>query len=268
LTSLSSSSPSSLVTGIKNWRTILCAKDSLLSSQTGSTDLLDRLDREPALKYAITGDQSIIITPCSLPPSLKTVQKWYEGRKVYKNLKKKASLQEEAKGKKGNSKENREVAENSKKLASETEKVNVSENIESTESKFTKVTPKRNAKDQEEKVTKSETTFENLDIKSPSAELEDLIESPGQSQSQDIESTLLHSTPVLRRGSTDLFEPECTPITGEKRNRNSQGDEGSDFMTPKRIRPIRRLSTQTDSTLRKAILSSQVRVSHISFKLA
>ena len=98
-------------------------------------------------------------------------------------------------------------------------------------------------------------------MKSPSAELDDLNTSPSLSQTEDNEGNLLHSTPVLRRGSTDLFEPECTPIAGEKRVRSSQDDQGKDFMTPKRKRPIRRLSTQTDSTLRRAILSSQVKVS-------
>ncbi|XP_053396986.1 uncharacterized protein LOC123552830 [Mercenaria mercenaria] len=259
--SSSLSSSSSSVTGIKNWRTILCAKDSLLSSQTGSSDLLEKLDTEPALKYAITGDQSVIITPCILPPSKKTVEKWYKGRKAYKNLKnqaRKVSKEEEDK---------EEIGEKSKEdIFSDSEKLNPPDAKQETDIEFTKVTAKRktNIKDKNEQDTK--VLLENLekskvdeDIISPAAELDELNRSRRLSDNQEDDASLLHSTPVLRRGSTELFEPECTPITGEKRPLGSQGDQGGEFVTPKRIRPLRRLSTNTESTLRRAILSSQVK---------
>lgn len=274
--SSSSSSPfSSSITGIKNWRTILCAKDSLLLSQTGSSDLLDQLDREPALKYAITGDQSVIITPCILPPPKKSVEKWNKARKEYKDLKiqasKNAELKEDDKEKeteKDKSIKNDGIDNTA--INTDLEKTNVLTMQKDTESEFTVIAKRQTdvkEVDDEGRVAQSDICeLESMgskledDMKSPAAEFDKFHTSPSVDTKEGEDSALLHSTPVLRRGSTELFEPECTPISGEKRALETQSEQGQDFVTPKRVKPLRRLSTNTDSTLRRAILSSQLKV--------
>ena len=72
---------------------------------------------------------------------------------------------------------------------------------------------------------------------------------------------ILHSTPV-RRSSSELFDSGCTPIPAGKRAEGSaSGSEqmGTEFVTPKRP-PLRRLSTNTESALRHAVLTTETRV--------
>ncbi|KAK6169216.1 hypothetical protein SNE40_020308 [Patella caerulea] len=75
------------------------------------------------------------------------------------------------------------------------------------------------------------------------------------------ESDFLHSTPV-RRVTKDLFEPSCTPIHIDS-NRDPQikgdGNPPGMFVTPKRPAPPRRISTNTENTLRRSILTSQMK---------
>lgn len=140
------------------------------------------------------------------------------------------------------------------------------------EGKFTVVTEKTHTKDKNEhdKTVASVSNQENKEskidqeIKSPTVVLED-FQRP--SQECDNECDLLHSTPLLRRGSTELFEPEFTPITGAKRALDTDDDQGQGFVTPKRIRPLRRLSINADNALRRVILSSQVKVRGYSHAL-
>lgn len=140
------------------------------------------------------------------------------------------------------------------------------------ESEFTVVTEKTHAKEKNEhdecvaSVSNQENKETKIDqeIKSPTGELKDFQK---LSQEGDDECDLLHSTPLLRRGSTELFELECTPITGQKRALDTNDDQGQEFVTPKRIRPLRRLSTNADNALRRALLSLQVKVRGSSHSL-
>ena len=73
--------------------------------------------------------------------------------------------------------------------------------------------------------------------------------------------SILHSTPV-RRSSSELFDPGCTPVAaGERAEGSASRNEqtGTEFITPKRP-PLRRLSTNTESALRHAILTTETRV--------
>ena len=72
---------------------------------------------------------------------------------------------------------------------------------------------------------------------------------------------ILHSTPV-RRSSSELFDPGCTPVSaGQRAEGSAVGSEqpGTEFLTPK-CPPLRRLSTNTQSALRRAVLSTETRV--------
>ena len=73
--------------------------------------------------------------------------------------------------------------------------------------------------------------------------------------------SILHSTPV-RRSSSELFDPGCTPVAAGERAEGSairSEQTGTEFITPKRP-PLRRLSTNTESALRRAILTTETRV--------
>ena len=80
--------------------------------------------------------------------------------------------------------------------------------------------------------------------------------------SQD--SGVMHSTPLLRRQSTELFDSACTPITAGLGTKQSQGSNtgagAQEFVTPKPGRRMRRMSTNTETTLRRALLSTHAKV--------
>ncbi|KAL4233690.1 DNA polymerase zeta catalytic subunit [Mactra antiquata] len=298
---------STVSSGIKHWRRILCTEDSVLSSQTGSSDLLDKLDEEPALKYAITGDQSVIITPCNLPPSFKTVENWNICRKVYQNAKIQAKQKE--KENKNQSSDKSEENVSSKKVVEKCEenikgknqenikdKSEVQDKIDDpdkyrlnlftgkrelvSESAFTKIVDKdEHVLDNivEGITVKNETQAmmsrkesgdgtnpdaqKRLEVDNLSQKSQETLSSPVSVSEKELD--VLHSTPMLRRGSTELFEPDCTPISSTgKRLSESQEDATGSFLTPKRIKPLRRLSTNTDTQLRRALLTSQMKLQY------
>lgn len=285
----------SALTGLKNWRIITCAGTSTQSSQAGSSDLIYKLDQEPALKYAITGDKSIIITPTLLPPSQKSIEEWHKGRLLFKQLKKE------------NDKRNKKEKLN--KDADEYEKQTEKEFISKNSVKSKEQVPESTANVEEKDKGQKQTKKYRLNLFTGKRELMDVEDSDTSSQKSSQEDTeqkndtdvtgsgdaasqpsseslkdsndttkadatsgdpsVLHSTPVVRRQSTELFESECTPIasggSGSQEETHSSKEsqrEGAEagFVTPKRIRPLRRLSSKTESTLRKAILSSQAKV--------
>ena len=259
--------------GLVNWRNTICVKENLFASQQDNDSLFDRLEKEPALKYALTGDRNIIVTPCLLPPSKSKVEEWFKGRKLYKALKKqsvivktdnvikdvldKTSPDDDEHYESGEVCLNlftgkREVVHNGQ---SEDDKPPLLVKEESNDIKVND-SDKAGADVSESKVRDSGGIDEELDI------------SPPSKQSRLDETAQFHSTPLTRRSSTDLFESGCTPI-GSCRETPTVEDEGNKeedqsemgFVTPKRIRPpLRRLSTNTESTLRRAIINTQMKV--------
>lgn len=276
----------SSLTGIKNWRTILCASNQVLLSQTGSSDLIYKLDQEPALKYAITGDQSITITPTLLPPSQKSVEEWNKGRALYKQLKRQTDKIQEKVTIKIND-EDTETKDNATKESEsdsnlDTAKDKTSKTTDKDETRGKRLvqkyrlnlfTGKRELMEVDDSSDSQKSSQEdsgkrnsqNTDKASPTDGNEDIV----KSNESVVDTDILHSTPVMRKDSTELFELECTPIASGSGESGSQEEDvipGSQekveqgFVTPKRIRPLRRLSTNTDKALRRALLSTQVKV--------
>lgn len=68
--------------GLSTWRQVLSAGDQLFDSD----NLLERVNQEPQLRFALMGDKSVTITPCNPAPSCKKVTDWMIGRQKYKNI--------------------------------------------------------------------------------------------------------------------------------------------------------------------------------------
>ncbi|XP_071115137.1 uncharacterized protein [Haliotis cracherodii] len=69
----------------------------------------------------------------------------------------------------------------------------------------------------------------------------------------------VHSTPV-RRTSIDWSDPLCTPIsTNRDKAVAGSSHDSSPFVTPRKPGPIRRLSSNTETSLRRSILASQLK---------
>ncbi|XP_052808091.1 uncharacterized protein LOC128236972 isoform X1 [Mya arenaria] len=291
------------VQGLRHWREAACSTSQLSFSQTGAQDLLQKLQQEPALKYAITGDQSVIITPCLLPPSMKSIKLWNKGRQLYTDIKHKKNEIKDSNHANGKqisevkTKKQLELKDTEKSQTQEKKKGSYRLNMftgkrewnsqsdsispqSSQEGERNKDTNKRNKMDTQEyqqakkagnqytPESKKAKTDNFTPIKPPAVEKS--AETPESSQptdehSQTEDTNILHSTPMLRRQSTDLFESEYTPIAGSREPELSQDDSKDErecqgeFVTPKRIRPLRRLSTNTETTLRRAILSTQMK---------
>jgi len=254
-------------------------------SQTGWSDLL--LENQPGLKYAITGDQSVIITPCLPPPKPRAVRDWNKGRMLYKQVKQKQDILENAaqkaenkptiekevvtKKKKGGYRLNLFTGKREWMSQEESDSQPSSQELQTdrktdTESQGTTHVSKKHKPDVNKTTPLKGIVQGNLSLTT-------LEHSQGtQEPSQTEDESILHSTPLLRRQSTDLFEPECTPIaagtqpTPGNKSQGSQGSQGGqgneEFVTPHRARPLRRLSTNTAATLRRAILNTQMKVSH------
>ncbi|OWF40745.1 DNA polymerase zeta catalytic subunit-like [Mizuhopecten yessoensis] len=75
--------------GLLTWRNRMMAHDQIILSQSENETLMNRIEKDPQLRYALLGDRSVIISPCNLPPSTDSVKKWICGRKVWKDLKNK-----------------------------------------------------------------------------------------------------------------------------------------------------------------------------------
>lgn len=249
-------------------------------SQTGSSDLLYKLDQEPALRYAITGDQSVIITPTVLPPSLKSVEEWNKGRLLYKQLKNEKQIIGKEENLKTDENDKNKPAQNIVKVDQEKYTDPGKNDIRFTEAKKTKEVKKRfrlnlfTGKRELVEVEDSDSQKSSQEVQNSQKEeaCRDASESGSQEKDNCSETPddVLHSTPVMRRQSTELFVTECTPIAdspGESSSQEgeeparSQEEGPAGFITPKRIRPLRRLSTNTDSALRRAILTTQIKVS-------
>ena len=258
------------IEGLITWRNLICAKETLFASQKDNDNLFDRLEKEPALKYALTGDKNVTVTPCLLPPSKSKVEEWLKGRKLYKALKKQPVIV-----KTDNVDDN--VSPDS---AGQSEPGEARLNLFTGKREVDHETNKE-ISDKHPVLFKEELQYnikatEGTDVAALSESREDretndddeLGISPPLKKSRLDEYSQFHSTPVTRRSSSDLFESGCTPI-GSGRVTPTIGDEEdkeedqseAGFITPKRIRPpLRRLSTNTESTLRRAILTTQMKV--------
>ncbi|KAH3835832.1 hypothetical protein DPMN_109198 [Dreissena polymorpha] len=291
-------SAETFVTGLKNWRIILSSGSQMSSSQTGSSDLLQKLDQEPSMRYAITGDQSVIITPCLLPPLVKSVQQWLKEKtksvSVTKTENKKQISDDNSKLALNEDKQKKTKVENNgkSKLSVGIERKNGSYRLNlftgkrewtsqsdsdsphsSQESEVKKLKTKHFAEKDNSVPTKHDKEYDDefTAIKtqddSHTERERKLLE--GKESQEDIaddasqDSGVLHSTPLLRRQSTELFDSACTPITaglGTKQSQGSNNGAGAqEFVTPKPGRRMRRMSTNTETTLRRALLSTHAK---------
>ena len=261
--------------GLINWRNSFCAKENLFSSQRDES-LSDKLVIEPALKYALTGDRKSIVTPCLLPPSKSKVKEWLKGRKLYKALKKKLSVipaiyAEDTGAKSENKDEPSKVRDSDLTAADQSKPGEACLNLFTGKREIIHEARDLPDKDAPPVLVREEPyNGEEVNEESESKQRGDDSEleiSPPFKQKKLDDSSQLHSTPLTRRSSTDLFESGCTPIGGDGRMTptmevdDKKEEEPSGFVTPKRIRPpLRRLSTNTESTLRRAIITTQMKV--------
>lgn len=259
------------------------------SQREDNSSLCDRLEREPALKYALTGDKSVVVTPCLLPPSKSIVREWFKGRQLYKAWKKQTVIPD-IKTESGdtNSEPSRtpdsDNAEGSRLSDVRLNLFTGKREVAHVHSDLTEppVLVREEPHDhdiedvnvlRESKAARSKQEEEDIDIRM----------SPLEKQPRLDDSSQLHSTPVTRRSSSDLFDSYCTPIPSGGITPGLEGDgrvmsasegsvtptldqkeenrSGQHFVTPKRIRPpLRRLSISTESALRRAIITSQMKV--------
>ena len=294
------------IEGLLSWRNLFCAKENLFSSQQEeSTSLCDRLEKEPALKYALTGDKTIVVTPCLLPPPKNKVEEWCKGRVLYKALKRQTGIPKiRTENVETDSEPNRSQERDS--VTTERQLEDVRLNL------FTgrrEVIHKHNGLIEEDKppvLVREEPDLVDIKdgppksriTKSSSDDDDDVMGlSPLSKQPRLDDSSQLHSTPMVkRRSSADLFDASYTPIAADREsptfdgNRptpaidssgrvtptgretptqegevQTEGHSGEGFVTPKRIRPpLRRLSTNTERSLRRAIINTQMKVNNYS----
>ena len=283
--------------GLLSWRNLFCVKENLFSSQREDDDsLCDRLEKEPALKYALTGDKNIVVTPCLLPPSKCKVKEWCKGRTLYKALKKQTVIPDiRTENVDSNSEPNKtqEPDITAGERQSEDVRLNlftgkrevVHEPCDLTEEDRPPILVREEPHHSEgvrglSKFRDSKTTRNRQEDEDMAVDL-----SPSVKQPRLDDSSQLHSTPMMkRRSSADLFEASYTPIATDRVTPTLDGTTpavdssgrvtptqeedvkqeeqlGQGFVTPKRIRPpLRRLSTNTDTTLRRAIITTQMKV--------
>ena len=351
-------------TGLKDWRTMLCVNDNVFMSQSDSRlSFTEQLEKFPQLKYALTGDRSVVICPFDVPPSNKQVTDWCKGKKLYKDLKNQALQTEQNKdhGKQGKKDRVENVAKVTEsncatsKEEKERTKSPLRETIKGDKLRLNLFTGKREFFADEESINlvqndnkpvkgrdcrvrasdelllnsptidiDMESSFTdlpkiNIEEGTPVAGLDDKAITPvtglhafprtpvtgpqaqvgapvtglhtqprtpvtglhtqprtpvagSQTQigtpvtgSQNVEDDdFLHSTPLLRKESTELFEPECTPIPEERKPMDV--DDAGDvdhFVTPKRLKSLqtkRSSSSGSSRSLRQAFMNTQLKV--------
>ena len=77
----------------------------MFSTQSENESLMDRIEKDPQLRFALIGDKDLTITPCKPPPTFNQVKDWMKGRELLKKRKnEKNSINEKLKKEK--SKEN------------------------------------------------------------------------------------------------------------------------------------------------------------------
>ncbi|XP_060083937.1 uncharacterized protein LOC132563202 [Ylistrum balloti] len=75
--------------GLLTWRSRMMSVDQIILSQSENETLMNRMEKEPQLRFALLGDKSFIISPCNPPPSTELVKRWANGRKILKDMKNK-----------------------------------------------------------------------------------------------------------------------------------------------------------------------------------
>ncbi|XP_069126103.1 uncharacterized protein [Argopecten irradians] len=92
--------------GLLALRSRMMSQDQIVLSQSENKTLMNRIEKEPQLRFALLGDRSIVISPCNPPPTQKTVKKWEIGRKVWKEMKNKEKQLKKETNKKSDEKGN------------------------------------------------------------------------------------------------------------------------------------------------------------------
>ncbi|KAL8581748.1 hypothetical protein ACOMHN_043166 [Nucella lapillus] len=248
--------------GLGAWRALKVADSPLLFSQqqqrpstSSSSSSSLSLHSEPQLRFALAGDHPCVITPVRPPPSCSRVAAWLKetlqkmSPSCGKTQLKSPERGEEAWGREG---------ETSMPLDIDVpveEEVGVSrdsdgEDEEEEDSMFTRLRDRtmKPVQSTSRKVAGSD---------------EDRLHgsSTPKRQRLDEEGIIRHSTPVGRRSSSDLFDLTCTPISAGRKGESSGGQgetTDSGFVTPKHP-PLRRLSTNTQAALTKAMLTADQR---------
>ncbi|KAK7493090.1 hypothetical protein BaRGS_00015611 [Batillaria attramentaria] len=252
------------VTSLREWQTLLAAESDVLPSQasTGAgsvpESLRDRLHQDPQLRCLLTGDSPCVITPVLPPPSHAAVSAWIEEK-----LKGLVDIQSEKEVTSSGVRQKDE--ESARSSDTETSTLVDEPSVLSTSGEeeallFTKLREKEGKGG----VISEATSAAPPTQKDSQAEDEEAGSPPKRPRLES--DGVMHSTPV-RRASAELFETGCTPIAsvsskdssaqpGEGEGKSSEGAARDEFVTPKRP-PLRRLSTNTESALRRAIHTSQ-----------
>ena len=273
------------------------------SQQEEDTCLCDRLEKEPALKYALTGDKNIVVTPCLLPPPKSKVKEWCKGRALYKALKRQTGIPNIRTENVDSADSERNRTQEPDGIAGERQLEDVRLNLFTGRREAVHEPSDLNEEDKPPFLVREEPDLGEMEdgpsklrdskVTRNRPEAEDVTTglSPLIKQPRLDDSSLLHSTPMVkRRSSADLFEASYTPIATDRVSPTLDGNRltpavdssgrvtptqegegqkeeqsGEGFVTPKRIRPpLRRLSTNTDTSLRRAIINTQMKVNDIN----
>lgn len=288
--------PPNGVTGLRDWQTILAADSDILPSQApgvnaATESLRDRLEQEPQLRYLLIGDAPCIITPVLPPPSHAAVSAWIE-KKLQGLALDRHNREDRLRGgdcrTSGDAPLSPDTQASISMLAGESSLLSSSDEEDTllfTKLKDIEGNPRleplvcaatgtvgstvsgcmpMGVKDETEQGTKTSeaTSTAAHSIKPDESEGNDHSSTPAKRQRLHTDR-VMQSTPV-RRSSRELFETGCTPIAaqdspvqaGESGVRTTEGGGREEFVTPKRP-PLRRLSTNTESALRRAINTSQ-----------
>ena len=273
------------------------------SQREDDTYLCDRLEKEPALKYALTGDKNIVVTPCLLPPPKSKVKVWCKGRALYKALEKQTGIPNiRTENVDSDSETNR--TQEPDIIAGERQLEDVRLNLFTGRREVVHEPSDINEEDKPPILVREEPDLSEMEggasklregkVTRNRPDVDDdmaMALSPSIKQPRLDDSSQLHSTPMVkRRSSADLFEASYTPITTDRVSPMLDGNRltpavdssgrvtptqegeghkeeqsGEGFVTPKRIRPpLRRLSTNTDTSLRRAIINTQMKVNDIN----
>ena len=75
--------------GLQHWQVMLSASQATSATQDphSSFNMISEMERNPQLRASVLGDDRVILTPCQMPPSVKTVTKWLHCKQFLKKAK-------------------------------------------------------------------------------------------------------------------------------------------------------------------------------------
>lgn len=224
---------------LKSWRAISMAGSVISPSPSEDLSLLEEIEREPRMRFALTGDSPLIMSPCLPPPTRDKVATWLRSQKTYRKM---ATVQSDIHD------VNRDDVARKKDILRESIEDNsdLSGSDEDERAIFSLSSLSDSDQNEEQDTSAVKITVDH-DVTTYKNHYNDT-------------RTRLHSTPLLRKSSTDLKNPTLTPICREAKMKSS---DSACFTTPQHIKPVALTSTGK-GRLRQSLFQKQLQVSYSS----